>query len=121
VYDQCQIQLGRIQTAGQEVEKIKQLFLARASFPASAESDLEADFWYWQEELQAAEDAFWELNCQDPALLAQERLSVNFKRVANQRDQAEAVAGPNLHPHQDLCLHWRISLPHNTLPCGLSC
>ena len=34
VYDQFQIQLGRIKTAGREIEKFKELFLLLASLPS---------------------------------------------------------------------------------------
>ena len=98
IYDQFQVQLGRIRTAGREIEKFKQLFTARASLPASAELALEADFQHWREELKAAEDAFWELNCPDPALRAQERLRANFRRVANQRDQGTGSGRPKPPP-----------------------
>jgi len=98
VYDQFQIQLGRIKTAGREIEKFKELFRSRASLPAGIESTLEADFRYWQEELQAAEDAFWELNCPNPALRAQERLRANLRRAANQRGYGDGSVRPRPPP-----------------------
>lgn len=98
VYDQFQIQLGRIKTAGREIEKFKELFRARASLPSGVESTLEADLRYWQEELQSAEDAFWELNCPDPALRAQERLRANLRRAANQRGPWDGGVRPRPPP-----------------------